>query len=139
NRAPRYSWAYMCQMPRAVPNGPVNLSVIVYSGRALEQASSGETAFSANFGTNGTNVVTISWNTGQDPPTVSVGGWIFDATMGNPPASIPHGFFYRVVSINQTSATSMDVEVQQSLQLAGSSGTVIIMDNVVEVFDLRTF
>src|SRR5207244_3555350 len=108
----------------------------VYAGRALEQPTSGERAFSAVF--NSGNVVTISWNTG-DPPDVSVGGWIFDATMGSPPATTPHGFFYRVVSVTQTSPTSMDVEVQTPLQLAPSSGTVVIMDNVIEVFDLQTF
>ncbi len=133
DRAPTYSWAYLCRMPRAVTGGPVYVTVIVYKGRALEQAASGETAFSAVFNA-GTNVVTINWNAGQDPPDVTVGGWIFDGTM----VPNPHGYFYRVVSINQTSATSMDVEVQTPLQSTGP-GIVVIMDGVIEVFDMRTF
>jgi len=133
DRAPIYSWAYLCRMPKAVNNGPVYVTVIVYKGRALEQAASGETAFSAVFNA-GTNVVTINWSAGQNPPDVTVGGWLFDATM----VPDPHGYFYRVVSINQTSPTSMDVEVQTPL-LATGSGIVVIMDGVIEVFDMRTF
>jgi len=133
DRAPRYSWSYLCRMPKAVSNGPVYVTVIVYNGRALEQATSGETAFSAVYNS-GTNVVTLNWNPGQDPPDVTVGGWIFDATM----KPDPHGYFYRIVSINQTSATSMDVEVQTPL-LGTGSGVAVIMDGVIEVFDMRTF
>ncbi|MBI1913631.1 MAG: prepilin-type N-terminal cleavage/methylation domain-containing protein [Planctomycetes bacterium] len=144
-RTVRYSWAYLCRMPKAITNGPVHMTVIVYSGRALEQATSGETAFSANFGvkTDGTsdpNVVSISWNAGQDPPDLSVGGWILDATMvvqPNRTPAEPGGYFYRVVSVNQTGVTSMDVEVQTPV-LATGPGPVVIMDGVIEVFDLRT-
>jgi len=137
DRTPRYSWAFLCRMPKAGigPAIPVNVSVIVYSGRAREQATNGETAFTANFGSIGSSVITLTWNAGQDPPDVSIGGWIFDATMTQP----PHGYFYRVVSIDQTSATSMALELQTPLQADGPPGTVIILDNVVEVFDLRTF
>ena len=72
------------------------------------------------------------------PVTEMVLGDTLDATMQ--PA---HGYFYRVVSINQTSTTSMDLEVQlpdgTPTLLATGSGVVVIMDNVVGVFDFKTF
>jgi hypothetical protein len=145
NRAARYSWTYLCRMPKAVAGGPIYLTVILYAGRTLEQPGSGETAFNATF--NSPNLVSLTWNAGQNPPDVSVSGWILDATMP-PIASEPRGYFYRVVSIVNIDLINrrMDLEVQlpdgtPKLILPGTnvSGTVVIMDNVIGVFDFKTF
>ena len=45
----------------------------------------------------------------------------------------PHGYFYRVVGVTQTSGNTMDVEVQTPLR-AGGNGVVVVLDNVVEAF-----
>jgi len=143
DRTPRYSWAYMCQMPKAtVTAPPVYVSVIVYAGRALEQSASGETAYKAtyNFG-NDPNVVQLRWNSAQDPPDVTVGGWIFDATMTSPPRI---SYFYRVVSINpdpQNPNTALLVELQPPYRTPGSprDGVAVILANVIEAFDLQSF
>jgi len=136
DRTPRYSWAYVCRMTKAGFPSLVELSVVVYSGRALNTAATGESAYSAAFAPGGT-VVQLSWGAGQNAPDVVSGGWIFDATM----TPDPHGYFYRVVGVTQTSPSTMDVEVQTPLKSAGSTGVngmVVIMDNVVEVFERIT-
>jgi prepilin-type N-terminal cleavage/methylation domain-containing protein len=127
DRAPRYSWAYVCRITKAGTPSLVELAVVVYSGRPLNTPATGETPFSAVF--TGT-VATLTWNPGQNPPDVQPGAWIFDATM----TPDPHGYFYRVLSATQTGPTSMDVEVQTPFRNAGA-GTVVIMDNVIEVFE----
>jgi prepilin-type N-terminal cleavage/methylation domain-containing protein len=131
-RTLRYSWAYMCQMPKAVAGGPVELSVILYSGRSLTLAGAGERAYSAVFNP-GTNVVSVSWASGP-APDIQTGYWLMDASM----VPNPHGFFYRIINAASTGTNSMDVEVQTPLQSNGP-GTVVIMDNVVEVFPRGTF
>ena len=133
DRAPRYSWAYVCQMPKVGAPAIVQLTVVVYSGRALTASATGETAYSANFSSGGT-VVTLNWGATQNPPDVVYGSWIFDATM----QPDPRGYFYRVLSATQTSPTTMDVEVQTPIVGAGGAGVVIILDNVIEVFNRGT-
>jgi hypothetical protein len=130
DRAPRYSWAYVCRMTKAGTPSLVELAVVVYSGRPLNMAATGETPFSATL--SGT-VATLSWGAGQTPPDVQTGAWIFDATM----QPDPHGYFYRVLSATPTSATTMDVEVQTPFRNSGPA-TIVIMDNVVEVFERGT-
>ena len=133
DRGPRYSWAYVCQMPKVGAPSIVQLTVVVYSGRALNVAATGETAYSAAFNA-GSNIITLSWGASQNAPDVVYGSWIFDGTM----QPDPHGYFYRVLSVTQTSSTTMDVEVQTPLIGAGGNGVVIIMDNVIEVFNRGT-
>ena len=133
DRTPKYSWAYVCRIPTIVsltaPPPIVDLTVVIYSGRALDTAGTGEKAYTATF--NPGNVVTLTWGAGQPAPDVVAGGWIFDATMQPFPA---HGYFYRAVSITQTGANSMDVEVQTPLRATGT-GVAIVLDNVIEVFE----
>src|SRR5262249_49849946 len=134
-------------MPKARATTIVELAVVVYSGRQLDQAGGGETAFACAFAP-GSNVVTLKWNpTVQDTPDVTLGGWIFDATM----QPDPHRYFYRVVGTGQPGPSAdptdppgtmaMDVEVQSKLRGfgTGNKGVVVIMDNVVEVFERGTF
>ena len=118
--------------------------MIVYSGRPLDQTGAGETAYQAAFTAGGT-VTTLTWDpNAQNTPDVAVGGWILDGTM----QPDPHGYFYRVVGVTAPAPSPtqpgwmvMDVEVQTPLRGTGSTstGVVVIMDNVVEVFERGTF
>lgn len=131
DRAPKYSWAYVMRRPKVAVSSVVATTVVVYSGRALNAPTTGENFYSAQF-TPGPNLVTLSWGAGQTAPDVVNGGWIFDGTM----TPNPHGYFYRIVSITQGSngPNSMDVEVQTPLRSSGP-GVVVVLDNVVEVFE----
>lgn len=149
-REGRYTWAYMVRRqtamvpsppptPGAPPVPPINLSVVVFSGRSpgVDFANPvGETLFNnVTYGPapdNSPNVVRIDW-TGLNRPNLRRGSWVLDARMlpvpGLPPGTllptpnaptptmpnVPQGYFYRVVSVTDVGATVMDVEVQRPL------------------------
>jgi prepilin-type N-terminal cleavage/methylation domain-containing protein len=138
----RYSWAYLVRAPVAAsgnvtiaPAPVIDVTVVVYSGRqqALNSAGMpmGENPYQANF-TAGSTIVQVSWTPGvQDKPPLRKGGWILDATM----EPDPHGFFYRVVGVTDTGPSSMDVEVQTNVTASANPGVLLVLENVVEVFD----
>jgi hypothetical protein len=138
----RYSWAYLLRAPAAVNGnvnnpGPttVNVSVVVYSGRQQQLNNAGmpmgENAYQANFNA-GSTIVQVSWTPGvQDKPPIRRGGWILDATM----EPDPHGYFYRVVGVTDTGPGSMDIEVQTNVTVGANPGVLLVLENVVEVFD----
>lgn len=132
-RTPRYSWAYLLQMPKVRLSNVVDLTVVVYGNRQLDEPMNGETLFAATFNP-GASTITLQWAAGQAPPDVAVGGWVMDGSM----LPTPQGRFYRVVGITQTSATTMDIEVLNTLRRSGN-GQVFIMDNVIEVFEKVEF
>jgi hypothetical protein len=139
----RYSWAYLLRAPVAAQSTQaqgVNLSVVVYSGRqpALTNGGGlvGESAYVAVFDPS-KPYVTVTWNPAvQEKPAIRRGGWICDATMPIPPATAPiNGYFYRVVGVSDTGPNSMDVELQSNPIAAANPGVLLILENVVEVFD----
>ncbi len=149
-RAPRYSWAYICRRP-TVSEPIVELTVVVFSGRSLELTGGqpeGETQYDAAFDT-ADNTVTLSWTT-QPPPELREGRWILDPNSNvvnnppNPPRLITRGYFYRVVSVEASGPNSMTVQVQPTLRNHVGNippipfPKVIVMDNVVEVFERST-
>jgi prepilin-type N-terminal cleavage/methylation domain-containing protein len=155
-REQRYSWAYLVR--RSSSNVPtiLDLTVVVYSGRSLQFTAdlvpAGETLYDADF-TAGETVATISWPAAQEPPAIRPGQWIMDVTMVDPnplpPATsttfVPQGYFYRVVSVTPTSATSMDVELQTPARATTHHlkpnpplpfGVAAVVDRVIEVFEM---
>jgi hypothetical protein len=130
-RTPRYSWAFLAQMPKVRNRNQVNLHVILYSGRLLEEPQTGETGYSAYF-TSGSPVISLTWNptAGQVEPELRTGSWLLDGTM----TPVPRGKFYRVVSVTKTGPTSMDVEVLTAPGYTGN-GVIVSMENVIEVYD----
>jgi hypothetical protein len=161
-RDARYSWAYMVQMPSwnpggASPQNTADVNVVVYERRPLLAASGptpadmpGESSYEAYAGTqlaNGvtppSNVIVLRWDPtlGQQPPPIRKGGWIYDATVVPNTAPTPpsiHGFFYRVVGVNipgSLGANSADLEIQTDPKASINQGVVVVMENVIEVFD----
>jgi hypothetical protein len=145
-----YTWAYLLRRPLQNDPTVVELTVVAYNARSLalnSKLQGDEAAFTAVFNP-ATNIVTLNWAVGQAAPNLRIGGWILDASTFQDPNtklySQPHAYFYRVVGINETSDTSMDVEVQTPLRgwpgPAGltASPTVIVMDGVAEVFEKGT-
>ncbi len=132
-RGGRYTWAYLLHRSQpASSTAPVDLTVVVYAGRATS-VPGGENTFAA-AGNAGDTAVSVSWGAGQ-PPGIKRGSWILDTSSekdANGNLVGVNGLFYRVVSVSQPSSNLMNLEVQTPLIKAVNSVTVL--DNVVEVF-----
>jgi hypothetical protein len=152
-RAGRYTWAYMLKRPRTSNEMAVDLSVVVYGGRSV-QLQAGENSYDA-AGIDGDNTLTLSWPTGQTAPALRKGVWLLDTSVDlvPDPVAVPpvnrqvvRGNFYRVVNTSDvTSANglnSVSVEIQGKIRTYQPSpggqqfnGTVVVMEQVVEVFE----
>jgi hypothetical protein len=138
----RYGWAYLLRRPMTGDPTVVDMAVVVYAQRSLQ---SDETTFNASFDPT-SNIVSVSWPAGSPPPNLRPGSWILDTTpVATSPTTYgpPHASFYRVVGATDTSATSMDLEVQTPLRAfpaAGGpfGGTIVVMEGVAEVFEKGT-
>lgn len=143
-REGRYSWAYLLRRPRAWDKSVVDLTVIVYSGRPAGSGLGENTYAPVTFATN-SNVVRVYWGAGQEKPAVRAGSWVFDATMIRPagaggahPAPDPHGFFYRVVTVNDgidSGKPYVDLELQTTPKVGTTQGVLVVMEGVAEVFE----
>jgi hypothetical protein len=139
----RYSWAYLMRRPRTACSSIVDVQIVVYFQRSVYTAgpNSGEAVTTA----------TTAWNTNGPPPnyiditppaqavTLRKGIWILDITQ-DPPGSAEfmqfgpvHAIFYRVQSVTPLGGGQMRLEMQTPLR--GNVRQVVMMDNVVEVFD----
>jgi prepilin-type N-terminal cleavage/methylation domain-containing protein len=138
----RYSWAYVYRMRNVKDARTAELTVVVYSGRPLQftgDVTEGETTYSASF-VAGSAVVTLTVGAGQAKPDIRRGQWILDANMEG---TTPHGYFYRVASVIDTTNPSTLVLVLDSPSKLDSPvdnkgnniGRLVIMENVVEVFE----
>jgi hypothetical protein len=153
-REGRYSYCFLLQRPSFSSDQVTNLTVVVYSGRS--QAVRGEVSYAVDW-TLGSNTVIVPWNPtiGQERPAVRGGSWVFDATViapnGTPtPTPDPHGFFYRVVNVSDTTLQinppggptlpALLLELQTNIRkgtTAGANyGVLAVMDGVAEVFEM---
>jgi len=84
-----YSWFYLWRRPRWSDAGIVDMSIVICSGRPLDDgtANDGVRSVGATF-IAGRHDVSL-----QSSLNVRAGEWIFDATATN-------GYFYRVASVN---------------------------------------
>ena len=140
-RETRYSWAYLCQLPKLADPQVVNMAVVVFNRRTMGMGSGGiplnEYLYSSVFNTS-TNVVTLTVPAGGTPPPIRLGEWVLDCTpTTNPPSA--HGYFYRVVSITNNGNNTFDLEVQTPFRGFAAGGTyagqTMILEGVVEVFE----
>ena len=106
-RGGRYTWAYLLHRSQpASPTAPVDLTVVVYAGRATS-VPGGENTFAA-AGNAGDTAVSVSWGAGQ-PPGIKRGSWILDTSSekdANGNLVGVNGLFYRVVSVSQPSSNA---------------------------------
>ncbi len=128
-RNPRYSYGFLLQMPKVRLPGTVDLTVVIYSNRPIDDARTGETPYSAYFSA-ATNTISLSWGPTETAPDIGIGTWLLDAGM----APLPRGRFHRVVGVTVTGPNSMDVEVLNPPTHDGP-GIVVVMDSVIEVYD----
>ena len=144
-RAGRYTWAYLLKRPEpGSTSSPVDLTVVVYSGRPPTVPASAESTYAASGLWNDTSV-TLTFPA-NSPPNVRRGSWILD-TSYNPVTGSVNGDFYRVVSITTVNATTVNLELETPIAKAPpaqpgqlpnpsqpSVTAVTVMDNVSEVF-----
>jgi hypothetical protein len=135
----RYSWAYLLRMPR-LDQPLVELTVVVYRDRptVVGNFDAQEYPFPATFNPS-TKMISVSY-TGTVPPPVRPGSWVLDVTQTN---GIPNAYFYRVVNITETTAGTVDMEFAVPFRrfaptATSVSGTIIVMDGVVDVFEKGT-
>jgi hypothetical protein len=145
----RLTWAYTLQKPRLSEPAVIDCSVVVYKGRVpgineyvYDANPNGSFLVSNTQFSTTTNSVIIDYSNNQPPP-LRVGSWLMDVSYGPGWAAgspAPHGYWYRVVSVNDNLVTqSMEVEVQQTLRgfpaNSLSPGTVLVCEGVVEVYE----
>ena len=137
DRATNLTYALMYRRPLKESN-VAELAVVVYHRRPLSAAAS-EPEYPATF-TPANNTILID-ATGRAIPKITPGTWVLDATVFTAPNPTANSYFYRIASVNQPAPNLYEVEVGTPLRgwgTAGGNGRLIIMDNVVEVFEKGT-
>jgi hypothetical protein len=151
----RYSWAYLLQRPRTSDPSIVTCSVVVYNKRPLSLSASlslAENYYPATFNiasSNPTfpNTITVDLGT-KGTPNVRTGDWLLDCSkvqttnaLGQSFASC-HGYFYRVVGVNEVSPSVIRYEVQQPIRgfplpapNPPTFGTIMVLEGVADVYD----
>jgi type II secretory pathway pseudopilin PulG len=144
-----FTWAYLLRpRNRDAVKGvftEVDLSVVVYKQRSTVVL--GETAYTT-VAVTGPQSILLSYGAGQTVPNVRKGSWILDATMtgdvdanGNP---YPHGFFYRVANVVDTTDSAgnpaLSIELEKALRTSSAGATpmisvAVVLDDVVEVIE----
>jgi hypothetical protein len=151
----RYSFAWMMRMPRAASPSVVDVSVLVFSGRSLDLVGfdTQEKAYTAVFNAPANTISLYQPAGATEPPSLRRGQWVLDASVSTVTGTLSaRGFFYRIVSVSDpildptNNTYYVTVEVQTPLRqwpdlasFPASQGTVVIFDNLVEVFDDGTF
>jgi len=122
----------MLRRPNFSVPSVVDCAIIVYSGRSPSVL--GETAFTGVSLTQGSNTLSLLYDGAR--PDIRAGSWILDATVSNGTVPDPHGSFYRVVSVTDGAAlNTLALELQTNLKQGSTTGVIVIIDNVVEVFE----
>ncbi len=116
DRGRRYSYAYL--LKQLQPN-LIQEYVVVYSGRPVGTLAAEMSYPVTVLPPNGLQLAVVG-------TTIKRGGWILDPI---------NGYFYRVTNLTDT-GIGTTVEVQPNL--VGVPTIVVVLDNVVEVFDKGT-
>jgi competence protein ComGC len=131
DRGRRYTWAYLLRRAQAGNDEAVNLSVVVYAGRATDIPEPEPVYAGSAQAPNGILISSIV--------DIRRGNWILD-TSANPTTGLIHADFYRVTNVQDIGGITL-LEVQPNLQphaFTVPQMTVTIMNNVAEVFDKGT-
>lgn len=149
----RYSWAYMLKRPQVNQPRHAELTIIVYSGRTIdtpfdENGDWIEKAYPNAIFVQGSTEAVLDY--GANPrPKVRKNSWILDATMSRrlPNGQYqpePHGYFYRVVDVNDDMPGQLRLTLQQParantvLPNGQGYGLLVVMQYVAEVFERNT-
>jgi prepilin-type N-terminal cleavage/methylation domain-containing protein len=126
-----YTWAYMLQRPRMGEEAVVNASVCVFQRRP--KAGALEKEYQAIMSPSNNTIGLLNAANANVVP----GMWVLDCSIkqGN---TYAYGNFYRITGTRDGSSGSLILDLQSSLlgYAANVNGQAIILDGLVEVFDL---
>jgi hypothetical protein len=131
-RQGKYTWAFLVRRQNNLVARQVDLTVVVYSGRSIDVASP-ETPYPATFDPTNPTSISLPYGGVVPKPALRRGWWVFDAT-----TFPPQGFFYRVVNVNDETPGVVRLELQTPLKAGSAQRTMVVMDNVAEVFEKGT-
>jgi hypothetical protein len=158
----RYTWAYMLRRGQTNLPDLAELTVIVYSGRSIDAPLS-EYRFNYAVFTAGSTDVKVYYTGAR--PKIRRNMWILDGTLTRPtglpqPNAFvpePHGYFYRVINVNEDLPSDIAGQQMITLELqypaqtppqgtAGNAtifngqpyGVCTLLEHVAEVFERRT-
>lgn len=149
----RYNWAFMLRRPQINQPRQAELTIVVYSGRSVdtpfdENGDWAEKAYPNAVFVQGSTEAVIDYGAGPRPK-IRRGTWILDATMSRRLTNgqyqpEPHGYFYRVVDVNDETPGQLRLTLQQParestvLQNGQGYGLAVVMQYVAEVFERNT-
>ncbi len=129
-----YTWAYLLQRPRFGEPAVTNATVCVFQRRPKVPPHDAEYSALMNPTDN-----TITINYAGVTPNIQPGMWVLDGTVMNP-NKYAFGNFYRITGVRDASATRLALDLQTPLLGYGTTpfaaGQVVILNGLVEVFDL---
>lgn len=134
-RLGRYSWAYVVRRPNWRLTSVVELSVVVYAGRATQTAPGPTESTYPTTGAKDSSQVVMAFDPAtQQPPPVRAGTWILDSSQNS--SGAVQGYFYRVTGITESGPNQITLDLQTPLKADVSVAAV--MEMVVEVLDRGT-
>jgi Tfp pilus assembly protein PilV len=144
-REGRYTWAYLIKRPRNLVQEVADLTIVVYSGRNLQTAG-GETT-STGTGVShvaGESTVRLTFGAAAKP-AIKAGSWVLDVTTHSITTDTAnamkygpvHGFFYRVLAVNDIPGVGPVPQIEIELETTPKAQikTLVVMENVAEVFE----
>lgn len=158
----RYSWAFLLRRPQVNLPEQADLTIVVFSSRTVDTPADENnqwieqpypnTRFYLN--TNEAEIYYGALNNNLPRPKIRKNSWILDATMAHRKSTgeyvpAPHGYFYRVVEVNDDTTNVLRLTLQQrvrwdhpndgwSVQNGAGIGLAIVMEHVAEVFERNT-
>jgi prepilin-type N-terminal cleavage/methylation domain-containing protein len=146
DRGERYNAAWLIQRPRNDVPVEANVTVLVYAGRSPTDTPSSETPYPAQT-QSGTKQLLLSLGA-QAAPNLRRGNWIgFSQIVTTTPLGVPITPYptldlYRVTGINTDTPGAAILDLETPVKTNGPagnySGTAVVFDNLVEVFDRGT-
>jgi hypothetical protein len=143
----RYSWAFLLRRPKVNLPLQAELTIVAYTNRSVNTPLDENDQWieqpypNARFYPN-TNEAEIVYTGAR--PKIRKNSWILDATMvNNFNRPEPHGYFYRVIEVNDETPGVLSLTLQQHVR-AGTIvsftppqgyGLAVVMEHVAEVFE----
>ena len=142
--AGQFSVAWLLQRRKNNIRPEANVTVVVYSKCPVAVSPSLEYCFPGSNVVNGTTSVTL--NLGGTPLNIRKGSWVLDVSQITTATGIDYrADFYRVIGYTTYGTSSVSLELQNPVKTnpnvavgASYTGTFMVLDGVVEVFDRGT-
>lgn len=151
DRAGRYNWTAVLQRPQSTVPTIADVTVLVFDGRAAGfTASNAEVAYPNNNSSLsyavGSTTLVIPFDQNQPKPLLAKGRWVMLTTAGtldttttpNTPLTPTRVSFYRAVSVDDSTAGQLTVELATAVKPMHATVAVtraVVFAGLAEVFD----